>query len=375
MTKSISAQTAGRVPGTNAQRVQWVDSAKAISIALVVMMHSTLGVENLVNQSSWMGTLVEFARPFRIPAFMAVAGLFLHRSIDGDGRKYLDNKVLHFAYFYILWVAIQCAFKAPAWIAAGMEPQAIIHQYLMTFIQPFGTLWFIYLLPVFYLATRALRNIKGAWLLIMAIALNVSPIHTGWVLIDEFASRYVFFVFGYLCSKNLFEWVSYAQRNKGVIFGLTMVWLVINAHLIFRLTPDYLSALVVTNNAGPIGKLADLPFIGLSLGLIGSMMLMAMAGLIQNTSPAKFFSYVGKNSIIIYLAFFLPMGITRILLVKFGTPLLSTGAIALLVTLSAFFIPLIIKKLVDHFGIGRFLFERPHWARFSGPTAQIKPAE
>ena len=99
------------------ERVDWVDVAKGICIIMVVMMHSTLGVEKAAGEPGWMGYLVEFARPFRMPDFFLIAGLFLARRIDAPWRLYLDRKVLHFVYFYVLWLTIQFAFKAPGMLA------------------------------------------------------------------------------------------------------------------------------------------------------------------------------------------------------------------------------------------------------------------
>ena len=94
-------------------RVDWVDYAKGFCIVMVVMMHSTLGVEAAAGQESWMHALVAFAKPFRMPDFFLISGLFLARVIDRDWRTYIDRKVVHFVYFYVLWVTIQFAFKAP----------------------------------------------------------------------------------------------------------------------------------------------------------------------------------------------------------------------------------------------------------------------
>ena len=96
-----------------APRVDWVDYAKGFCIIMVVMMHSTLGVEAAAGQDKLDGHLVAFAKPFRMPDFFLISGLFLARVIDRDWRTYLDRKVVHFAYFYVLWVTIQFAFKAP----------------------------------------------------------------------------------------------------------------------------------------------------------------------------------------------------------------------------------------------------------------------
>ena len=100
-----------------AAAIDWVDYAKGFCIVMVVMMHSTLGVEQAAGREGWMHALVAFAKPFRMPDFFLISGLFLARVIDRDWRDYLDRKVVHFAYFYVLWVTIQFAFKAPMFAA------------------------------------------------------------------------------------------------------------------------------------------------------------------------------------------------------------------------------------------------------------------
>src|SRR5262245_45270680 len=94
-------------------RVDWVDYAKGFCIIMVVMMHSTLGVEAAAGREGWLHYAVAFAKPFRMPDFFLISGLFLARVIARDWRDYLDSKVVHFAYFYVLWVTIQFVFKAP----------------------------------------------------------------------------------------------------------------------------------------------------------------------------------------------------------------------------------------------------------------------
>jgi uncharacterized membrane protein YcfT len=137
-------------------RIDWVDYAKGISIILVVMMHSTLSTEEALGAAGWLYGVVEFARPFRIPAFFLIAGLFVARSIDQEWRGFLDRKVVNFAYFYLLWLTIQFMFRGPVYAAHDGISEAV-RLYLLAFVDPFGTLWFIYLLPAFFLATRLTR--------------------------------------------------------------------------------------------------------------------------------------------------------------------------------------------------------------------------
>ena len=94
-----------------------------------------------------------------MPDFFLISGLFLAVVIDRDWRTYLDRKVVHFAYFYVLWVTIQFGFKAPVFAAeSGWAHVGVM--YLQSFIEPFGTLWFIYLLPVFFVVTKATRSCR-----------------------------------------------------------------------------------------------------------------------------------------------------------------------------------------------------------------------
>src|ERR1700744_4499849 len=109
-------------------RVDWVDYAKGICIVMVVMMHSVLGVELAAGQTGFMHLGVMFAKPFRMPDFFLISRLFLAVAIDRDWRTYLDRKVVHFAYFYVLWVTIQFGFKSRGlaadrnWHPVGLWP-------------------------------------------------------------------------------------------------------------------------------------------------------------------------------------------------------------------------------------------------------------
>ena len=72
-------------------RVPWVDTAKGLCIVLVVMMHATLGVGEAMGGEGFMHWAVAFARPFRMPDFFLVSGLFLSRVIDREGKNLLHR--------------------------------------------------------------------------------------------------------------------------------------------------------------------------------------------------------------------------------------------------------------------------------------------
>jgi uncharacterized membrane protein YcfT len=334
-------------------RVGWVDYAKGFCIVMVVMMHSTLGVESAAGHEGWLHTAVTFAKPFRMPDFFMISGLFLARVIDRDWRDYLDRKVCHFAYFYVLWVTIQFAFKSPG-LAAQSGLQAAALSYLEAFIEPFGTLWFIYLLPTFFVVTKLSRNVPPWIIWLIGAALETARISTGWTVIDEFASRFVYFYTGYIFAPHIFRFVASVQaRPIGGLVGLAL-WSVVNG------------ALTVTGYA-------DLRIISLGLGFIGAGAVMAAAALMAKSDLFSPLRYCGQNSIVIYLAFFLPMAASRTALLRIGG--LDLGAISLIVTLCG-----VVGALALFWAVRgtrfSFLFQRPAWARLK-PTRQsaLQPAE
>src|SRR6476620_2697699 len=190
MAANGTSTVTNRFARTGGERVDWVDYAKGICIVMVVMMHSVLGVELAAGHTGFMHLVVMFAKPFRMPDFFLISGLFLSVVIDRDWRTYLDRKVVHFAYFYVLWVTIQFGFKATSF-AAETSWVHVGYLYLESFIEPFGTLWFIYLLPIFFVVIKAARRIPAPAIWAVAAALEAAHVATGWTAIDEFCARFV----------------------------------------------------------------------------------------------------------------------------------------------------------------------------------------
>ncbi|BEV46055.1 acyltransferase family protein [Afipia carboxidovorans] len=340
---------------TPGARVDWVDYAKGICIIMVVMMHSTLGVEAAAGDEGFMHLIVAFAKPFRMPDFFLISGLFLPLVINRNWRTYLDRKVVHFFYFYILWTAIQFAFKAPHFASTGgwMHVGAM---YLESFIEPFGTLWFIYLLPVFFVVTKLTLRLPGWAVWIAAALLEASHLQTGWTAIDEFAARFVYFYSGYLFSRHIFALAEAVRARPGVALAGLAMWAIINATLVH------------------IGA-SEWPLVSLALGIAGACAVIAAATLLARAKLIDAIRYCGEHSIVIYLAFFLPMAATRTLLMK--TSLIAdVGLISLIVTTAGVVGSLLIWWAVRDTRLN-FLFERPgaFWIAPQKPHPVLQPAE
>lgn len=349
-----SAATPGSVRSAGG-RVDWVDYAKGICIVMVVMMHSVLGVEAAAGQTGFMHLVVMFAKPFRMPDFFLISGLFVSVVIDRDWRVYLDRKVVHFAYFYVLWVTIQFGFKAPSFAAESSWAHVAL-LYLESFIEPFGTLWFIYLLPIFFVVIKATRRMPPPLIWGLAALLEMTHVATGWTAIDEFAARFVYIYSGYLFADYVFALSDRARARPDLALAGLALWALVNGGLV---------ALGVS----------EWPLISIALGLAGACAIVTLGTLLARVHWLTFLRFCGEHSIVIYLAFFLPMATTRTLLLRTGW-IADIGMISLIVTIAGVVGALAIWRIALAAG-ATFLFERPaaFWIAPKKSRTTLQPAE
>ena len=171
--------------------------------------------------------------------------------------------------------------------------------YLESFIEPFGTLWFIYLLPVFFVVTKATRRAPPLAIWFAAAALEMLHVATGWTVIDEFCARFVYFYSGYLFAPYVFALSDRARARPAFALAGLALWALVNGGLV------------------DLG-FSEWPVISLALGLAGACAIVVIGTLLAQARWLESLRYCGEHSIVIYLAFFLPMAATRTLLLKFG---------------------------------------------------------
>jgi uncharacterized membrane protein YcfT len=350
-----------RRPADDRDRVAWVDTAKGICIILVVMMHSTLGIGAEMGGEGFMHWVVAFAKPFRMPDFFLVSGLFLGRVIDRDWRTYADKRVVHFVYFYLLWLLIQSAFKYGQ--VAGGSPAGFLAHLAWGLVEPYSTLWFIYILAIFSVVTKLLRPVPQVVVFAAAAALQILPIETPSFLLNEFCERWVYFLAGYMLAERVFAFARAAGTQPSLILAAVAGWAVVNGSL--ALTP--IAWL-------PATTLAELPGVALVLGLAGALAIIGIAAILSRAGLDRPLRYCGRNSIAIYLAFFLPMAVTRTLLVKTGI-ITDIGIAAAITTAAAVLVPLVLERIVRNTPLF-FLFRRPAAFHLKpAPRLHLQPAE
>ena len=347
----VTMQHAGR--NERAGRNAWVDAAKGLCIILVVLFHSTLGVEKDLGYTTWMNTVIEWAKPFRMPDFFMISGLFLSARIARPWVQYLDAKVWHFAYFYVLWFHIHFGLRLKTLIGDVGVDEAI-KQYLEAYIDPFGSLWFIYLLAVFCIVAKLVQRVPVPVVTAIALAAHVLVPQTNVFLIDEFFARFVFFYVGYAYAPLI---LAYAEQLKRlpiqVLVGMLGLW-------------------ALFNTLGLVTGLASVPVIELvfaGLGIAAVIMFcVAITRGEAGTMLGDALIYCGRNSIVIYLAFTIFMAITRTILVKMNLGF-DGGMMAIASATAGLFGALILHALVRNTPL-KFLFVRPALFQLGGTAGR-----
>lgn len=334
-------------------RVAWADLAKGWSIVLVVIMHSTLGVGDDMGGTGWLHQVVAWAKPFRMPDFFLVAGLFAASALKQPLRRFLDKRLVHFVYFYVLWAVL--AIVAKGVVEHGLDGREIGGELLRSLYDPYSSLWFIYTLPVMFLIVRALRDLPALPVLAAASALHVlaaayadggryalSANLTGSFALDSLALFLVFFLAGHYGRDRLLALAQGASENPGLAAAGLVLW-------------------AAFNTAGVWTGVSDLPGGTLLFGLAGALAVVVASALMAKLPAMGWLAAIGRKSLVIYVSFAIPMAATRLVLIKTGV-VSDIGWVSALTALTALLLPLLLERLVRATPLS-FLYSRPQWAR------------
>ncbi|MBU9713489.1 acyltransferase family protein [Evansella tamaricis] len=273
----------------SAERINWVDYAKGISIILVVLHHSMFReLDSLLYNETILYYNDLFIR-IRMPLFFFLSGLFIHKSIFSNIYSFFKSKVLHLLYLFVLWAIIRYLVVTIAPYLLLGNRAGDLKSILSIFIDPPNTLWFIYAILIFLIITRLTRNIKVVSLFLAMILFTISIQSGQQTFINTLLWFYPFFLLGYLASE-------YTKRiaNKIVSYHFLFV-------IIFFLT------LVVTLES-PWAKTPLAIFVFSCGGIITGIII---AIILSRFTVFRGLGFLGRNTLPIYLMHFLPVGILR----------------------------------------------------------------
>lgn len=261
------------------KRMRWVDILRGLAIVLVMLWHALLIPRYFGHEvPQWATNANYFFAPYRMPTLMVLSGMLLETSLRKPLSSYFAGKFRRLAWPYVVWAAIWLLI-APADpgtdVALSMQdPKSWIAT---------GHLWFLFFLLCYYLVGPAIRwvptRIPFVFVPLVVFAASV-PMPPG--LPSKFCYFAGFFLMGTLASRH-------RQRIESIRMGPAILAV-------------GLIALVFGSISAVYGERLEFraEFAVLSLaGIVGAAY---VSQRIAAGRPADFLAFIGRDSLIVYVA-------------------------------------------------------------------------
>ncbi|MBN9886765.1 acyltransferase family protein [Salipiger abyssi] len=270
------------------QRLTWIDVVKGGSIFFVVFFHASIAAESYFDLSSKLWQINNAISPMRMPVFFLVSGYLARSALRRPWPKLLKAKTATFLYLVLIWLLIAFLFDV-----TFFDKSANIFDFLLQgiVINPTSTLWFLLALAIYFpLAKLSMRIRPLAAMIALALYTSVS---VGYIAFDSYVhdnilKYFIFFFIAAAYGETIFGWMG---NNR---------WIGPVSTVIFAgLTAAHLKS----DPSGATGKILQtvLPFFGIGFGYFAS-------AIIAKISPLRrFWTYLGRNTLSIYLAHSLVM--------------------------------------------------------------------
>lgn len=309
-------------------RLDHLDFAKGISIALVVVFHTTMALDrqNMADAHYWL--LNNFMSPIRMPMFFFISGFLMNKSAQSASSDAFYRKVAGLIYLFVLWSVIHLLWETVSPITSA--PAA--SEWVVFFYSPSSVLWFIWALAIYFCIARTGETVRKDAIFVVALMLSIAT------------------------QMGLIEFSNYAHDNvlkflPMFLFGAWYAKPLINSDILHHPAtfPLFLLAFGVAFAVTYKGNFAQ--------PVVGTMtFLMSVLGIIVGLAMSIFLCsfdltrrvpvYLGRNTLGIYVAHSPIVAVLAALLAEatqegrvtsiLGVPLVTTAAILLSLALKIF---------------------------------------
>jgi fucose 4-O-acetylase-like acetyltransferase len=278
-------------------RVEWVDTAKGLGIALVVFGHVERGLftSQAIQQTAAISFADAWIYSFHMPMFFFLSGLFLFRSATRmTFKRFAADKIRTIAYPYFVWSIIVVLLKS---LSSDLPNKPRGPDDLLTIpIEPIEQFWFLYVLFILVMLFGFLFALGAKpWMTVALAALlhpAVIPYLSNWSIMNEARGSAIYIALGALVGQS-----GYFKEPSGKPFALALVAI---AGLAFP-------ALVVWSGSG--GKWIPALAISGTIGIAAASMLIHGFDKIMRAT-----NYMGRNTLEIYVSHTIFSAAARIIL-------------------------------------------------------------
>lgn len=145
------------------RRIDWIDLVKASSVLLVVFMHATNTLVDLVGPTgvgAFLHTVNAVVEPLRMPVFFLVSGMLAASAVKRPWRA-STSRTSGMIYLYVLWMALFLGMQTLFGLSVGEPVWAVLFAK--------SGYWYLYAMALFFVIAKLLRNQPP--LVIVAVAL------------------------------------------------------------------------------------------------------------------------------------------------------------------------------------------------------------
>lgn len=277
--------TTSPAPGVS-DRSAWADTAKAVSIVLVVLHHTVGKHLGFVTPTPFLGMeavwleLTYALKPVRMPLFFVVSGLFAGSALRRPWREVVRKRVLNIYYLYALWLGIHMGVFL-VFDELPMNRTRGWSELVTNLVVASSGVWYLYALVAYFLLARLLLRLDPRVVVALAAALTLLTPGLGIDAVNTASLLQHFFFFAFAAH---FPSVVGAMSR----LSLRMTLLVAGA-----------AAAVV---AAPIVLGPDAQPSRFVISLLAVPLAVRLAGLLAQWRPAaRLGSFLGRRTLPIYV--------------------------------------------------------------------------
>ncbi|MDB5507242.1 MAG: conserved hypothetical rane protein [Devosia sp.] len=323
-------------------RIEWIDSAKGLSILLVVFYHATTTLAAVGAPVQALSIVNDALQPVRLPLLFLAAGLVAGSALSWPLSRIWLRRIALYAYLFILWSVIRFAFFAIVPNPTNLSEGRNLSSLPGFILQPDNGAWFLWALGIFFFLAAMTRGIDRRFML--PVAAFAALLGFGDILPISFSAANLlkFFLFFYAGWRYRGAITAMVERRSGLFLATLPIY----------------AAVLVLDWASDSHWLSG-AFLLIAAILATTTVPVALR-LVSGTCLGSTLAYFGRHSLSIYLIHF---PIVAFLAIAFDRTALKTASAALILPLVTSAIAVItslaLERSADRAGLSRWLFRLP----------------
>lgn len=328
------------------KRMSWIDTAKGITIVLVVIGHvgSSYHSAGLYLTSNLFCFSHDFVYSFHMPMFMLLSGLLFSYSTVNDKKSAIKQKIFNYGIPYVTFSFVWYIFKMI--LSPNTNTQLSVSDILLIPFYPISFMWYIYALLIMQVMQITIGKkgpvFQSVHLVISLVLMFILPylidalqgIRFSDLVICDVFKFWFYFLLGVYYGQQIVSWIE--KVDYRVTAGVSIAVLILANMWIYRMPS------------------IETVFVRVIVALIGCVFIIAISHVMSNN---KMWNYLGRSSLAIYVLQGLAIAGTRTVLTKVYKGSDFNGIVPFVVcTIMGTVLPLIVFEISKRIGKLDFLF-------------------